>query len=1384
MAFSLGGASQLSMGVAGKVQLGSELQEIQTQEVGFLSLNGDSKIRLLPSPWPTDALPPPTSSLLSVASTKSLLAAAGPEGIVIASTDSVRKAFFADTTSDSNIRPFQPELQIPLPGKISHVAFSADENALVVAAQSGDGLAVYDVSALLQNNTQPRATISLRGESLRALAPNPVVSDLFAAITVNGELLVANIQTNQLEMGPSGPVLKTAVSSVSWSTKGKQLVAGLVDGNISQMTPKGETMAEIPKPPNLGNNQHVSSLTWLENHLFFIVYTPTDGNMASSYYIVTRHPPDQYEFRQLPEICSPFGLERYPSFQFTGRLRDFEPSLKEVLVVSSTASTDVGLLTRSSRPLADNYPADQITDLFTVTTMSEDSRRAELPMTEDMSDTSPLGLAIDLSSKDNVPSPIPGEDLKESTTPLPAILILNNDGVLSSWWFVYSESIRQQKPYRGLSILPKSQTVPQQRTVAVPETPKPAFGQPSFGQSSFGQPSFGKPTSPAFGSTTPLGANRTPAFGSPSVLGASRPAFGSTTPMGGNIAFGTASVPGQQGPVFGQSSLGSGKSLFGEGPAQATSSFGGGGFSSFASTGGFGGTITSHTPTQSPFSKPASDNPFANAGKPVFGAPSSDTSVQLPTTQPFSDGFVLGSTFKADPSGAMDEDKPEPSTLSFGSVAKSLDLGGNNAIAEAVSEPSLFSSPFTSITETKPMASKESPFGVPSKGLFEQSPQAPPISATTPFKEATLSPPKSAIVTESKPAETSLKENVTSPVLKGEISNDVKQSPLSSIPEPPLPPEPTSRDAYGPGDTSASSSSNSQDSPEDAPLPPDFLHTKVLAPQTEHHSPPEPPPALPEEAEIEKDEDFEDSGEEITHESSPTDVKFSPESSFGPDQSPTEERFTKFSQPEPTILAPKSLFGEIAEAPIFAPPKMPKGRPRLNPRSPSPVRNHPVGMLSTPEPLRSTSAPIPGHALSRRRAALESSALPNQVIPVPEDFLDSASREQAQRETEKLVAETQALAEDEDEQLRRDLARPLSPAPTLDPFLPHQDFTGESLKPGIPGQIERLYRDINAMIGTLGINARSLSAFMLFQQSTRNFDSTSWLRTLRSEKYAEISEEKLLLSEVDKLQEGVAALGQRLEEGKARGVQEKLEKCHELFGGDLLRLRSQCANMRQTLDSYSDAAAIASAPLSAEQSALQQDLRKLSMDVQSKLADLEKDISILRARIADCCKPTDGIAGKNRKHTGRPTVDAVMSTINTMTNMAEKKSGDIDALEAQMRKLGIDVSGSMPPRSRDGSPFSTPVKRASRPPLTPNSRTPLDGVRTSYHTPESGRTSKFRSSILSQSMSQSPSNPVELISPQALEKWKANAQRRTEAVSYLRTALRGRKSKLRSLDSF
>jgi nucleoporin NUP159 len=135
--------------------------------------------------------------------------------------------------------------------RVSQLAFTADENYLILSAETGGGLAIYEVQSLLNGSTSSVFELPTNGESLRLLAPNPTSekAELCAIVTTNGNLHMTNLKKRKISN-----VLKSQVSSVSWSSRGKQLCAGLGDGTIHQMTPEGEAKAEIPKAPNLGNH--------------------------------------------------------------------------------------------------------------------------------------------------------------------------------------------------------------------------------------------------------------------------------------------------------------------------------------------------------------------------------------------------------------------------------------------------------------------------------------------------------------------------------------------------------------------------------------------------------------------------------------------------------------------------------------------------------------------------------------------------------------------------------------------------------------------------------------------------------------------------------------------------------------------------------------------------------------------------------------------------------------------------------------------------------------------------------------------------------------------------------------------------------------------------
>ncbi|KAI9823598.1 MAG: hypothetical protein M1832_002379 [Thelocarpon impressellum] len=1624
MAFSFGGTGAPSgMGVSAQTQVGPDLEEIQVEGLGFLSLSGERKVRLLPTAWPSDALPPPTSSLLSVASNKGLVAAAGPEALVVASTEALRAQFARDGTGDGDIVAFEPQLRIPFQTRISQVAFSADESFLVISAENGGGLAVYDVQAVMQGNTQPSFELPTNGTSLRALTPNPTPekAELFAVVTVNGDLMMANLKTCQFVVGPNGPVLKQAVSCVSWSTRGKQLVAGLGNGTAHQMTPEGEDKAEIPRPPQgLDGDHHVSSISWLENNLFLIVHTPTsfDGFIApdSTFNLVTRQSPSSFLFQKLADPAPPGGLNRSPPNHLLLRLKDFPPNLQDMLVVSSTASTDIGLLTRSKTPFTNEVPANKITGVFTTTGVANDSRRAQLSMTEDMNDTSPIGMALDLSSKESVLRPILGEEIEHSPTPLPALFVLNNEGILAAWWIVYSESIRQATAYPGLVAAgagqPKLESAQQASPFANPgrqATTTGSFGSPSITSQTQPHASpFGKPAPPpagqaAFGSTPALG-NRQSLWNTPSASTAPKtgtatfgsPSFGSSTPLGSAAkpAFGSAGLPGSQSSpwaapssatppssAFGQTtSLGmrtggilgpSGDRAFGS-PGKATpQSTSSGGFGSYANAGGFAAIGASNAGKEkSVFGKPDTGIAPANLAASSLGATQTNSSgfgkigFDKPddsSTKP----FTLGTSFKRD--GTAKDDAPKPADggasffgANFGATLASAQTGSlSPETKEADMESKSDDSGVEDIQRENVLPSIEgtstaNPVSTLT-GVFSSSTVGGFFGSTSLDRAASTTVPQGQAITGplGAPSEKLTKGQGSSapepplPSTPFPPSPEIKPEPPSEhgtpvvdkdVPEAALPPDPMSKATYALGDSSASSNSTSRTVAEDAPLPPDFVESReedaplppdfVESREEDAPLPPEfvesreedvplppdfvesreedaplppdfvesreedaplPPdfvesreedaPLPPDFVESREEDaplppDFVESREEdaplppdfvesrkedaplppdfveshaedaplppdfvkgpaedtppprdivVPKDAAPESVdsgdaplppdflepKFVPQPSEGEretavpfsddgldgegsgvdvgrefslgttsqssfmgsmDRSPVSGSFTKVSRPHGQPGS-RALFGEMGHGTVPHLPPPPRVQ-QQSPRSPSPIRSAVPSTMLRPDASRSVSAPgVPSQPSNVRRSIMN----PASVTEARSKQISAAEaakkREDAAR-AKRQAEEEQDLSDKEDEKIREELATEVRGTTSLDPFLAHQDYVGHVNKPGIPGQIERLYRDINSMIDTLGLNARALKAFT--KGHTENYrDGGRQREDLEDEK-------DWCLVELEDLQVLEDKLASELDEGRVRDVKGKMELCGQLRK-NVARLRTKHNDVRKMLDARSEAtqqATIRSAPLNSEQMAQRHDLRKELANFQKLLVDAEEGISLLRARLASRHSSNGDARGR-----AAPTVEAVMNTVMKMTSMAEQKSGDIDVLEIQMRKLRMSSVDSR--TSRENSPFATPLKNH-----TPQQqRTPASSTYGLFYTPDSSRgtpqsrfdTSVASSNALSRSLS-TPKKHLSEIGPEEVERTKRKVARRRAIAGRLKTAVINGGPRVRSMD--
>jgi nucleoporin NUP159 len=231
-----------------------------------------------------------------------------------------------------------------------------------------------------------------------------------------------------------------------------------------------------------------------------------------------------------------------------------------------------------------------------------------------------------------------------------------------------------------------------------------------------------------------------------------------------------------------------------------------------------------------------------------------------------------------------------------------------------------------------------------------------------------------------------------------------------------------------------------------------------------------------------------------------------------------------------------------------------------------------------------------------------------------------------------------------------------------------------------------------------------------------------------------------------------------------KDIASKLEACADLER-DLGKLRAKHDDIKTLLASYSDpenVTMVRSQPLTAEQAAQQHDLRRDFTKFQKLLNEAEEGLTLLRAKLANQ-GATNGNAAP------APTVEAVMRTIMKMTNMAEKRSGDIDVLENQMRKLRLSSTTSN--GSREASPFATPASKASvRAPRT-------SSTHSAFYTPNSVKDTPhgFHASLTSSTHSYSRGTPprrkVSGFSEEEKLRLRANAARKKAVTDRLKKAL-------------
>lgn len=543
----------------------------------------------------------------------------------------------------------------------------ADQEQRLVVGLANGRIATWLISDLVHNKINNVAILQppSPGLSLLELAPNPsdrpeLCIALYGASTSPGQLRSGTAISFDLRSSQWGSELKptngAATTSLCWSVKGKQIVLGLSDGSLAQISPEGEAKDVVAPAQGLAGSPYVEQVVWLENHAFLVTYNQTPSSEEPEhqyevYSILRDTATKSIKYVHFTDPAPPFGDTTKRGHRFASWIKSWEPT-KHMVFLANTSSTDVGLLGCLSNSAGPSSWRNL--DL-------EDTSRPVLPFSsiDNSADTCPVGLELDFTAEDNVDDPHAanrGEDGKGKLDPMPILYIYTNDGLLLAYTVINVDS--KAGRYCGMV---KAGVFAKEK--AAEETAMMTDGGSQSAAGIAPASSFGYPPTPAFGQSTGLGASfgsSTPAFGQSASIGAKPASPFSFNPSGSTgaapLTFSAPASTGGFGAFAAKSS-----SAFGT-PASAFSSFKNDTgtpssvASAFAATSAappsvFGSTNASATPTSAfgQTSTPAFGSTAAFGSSSAFGQ-SSAFGAAATQKSPFATAASTTNAFSASPS--------------------------------------------------------------------------------------------------------------------------------------------------------------------------------------------------------------------------------------------------------------------------------------------------------------------------------------------------------------------------------------------------------------------------------------------------------------------------------------------------------------------------------------------------------------------------------------------------------------------------------------------------------------------------------------------------------------------------------------------------------------
>ncbi|CEP62155.1 FG-nucleoporin NUP159 LALA0_S04e09076g [Lachancea lanzarotensis] len=151
-----------------------------------------------------------------------------------------------------------------------------------------------------------------------------------------------------------------------------------------------------------------------------------DAEYDHKVYVVSNNEDTGTAFHESYDIAPAFkSVVRNPTY-YKYILNDLIPSIPNLFIIASATSPEITLL-----------------DEKEVLQPNQDSDRAVLPINPKTdNDTNPIGLAVDLTSSEQIPEPCSGVDF---AVRLPLVFVLNNEGRLSVFALFHSSGIRSKQ---------------------------------------------------------------------------------------------------------------------------------------------------------------------------------------------------------------------------------------------------------------------------------------------------------------------------------------------------------------------------------------------------------------------------------------------------------------------------------------------------------------------------------------------------------------------------------------------------------------------------------------------------------------------------------------------------------------------------------------------------------------------------------------------------------------------------------------------------------------------------------------------------------------------------------------------------------------------------